>query len=343
MRTIRIASVLVAAGVLATAGCEYNEFERQRAVGHYVRGQLLADRGDLDAALDELARAVRADPDLSVAHSAVGDIHRKRGDYDLARVSYENACGANPYAFRPHYNLGVVYQVLAHAAKTFQRAEECLREAVAVYLRAISLEPDDFDAGLNLSACYFSLGKHALAEKYCRAAIALQPDRPEAYSNLGVILDSQDRLNEAVKAYMDSLELDVHQPKLWLNLGAAYMRQGRLKEARSALEMATREDPDSAEAWAQLGTCHYHRKEYVQAVSVYDKAISLDDANAAAHRGLGVVYMTQFLLTRGTDGLLREKALAAWHLSLGIDPDQEDVAHLVRKYSPKPEAPGPEL
>ncbi len=340
MPTRRIAVLLAVAGALAAAGCQLEEISKQQAIDHFVRGQLLADQGDVEAALRELAKAVKADPDLSVAHCAIGDIHRKRDDHDLARRSYENACEANPYAFRPHYNLGVVYQFLAEAAAAFERGQEYLREAVAVYLRATVLDPDDFDTNLNLSACYFSLGKNALAEKYCKAAIALAPDRPEAYSNLGVIYDSQGRVYQAIKAYKDSLELNVHQPKLLMNLGAAYMGQGRLGPALKAFEVAAKEDPDSPAVWEQLGTCHYHRKELDKAIAAYEKAVSLDDDSAAAHRGIGVVYMTRYITDR-KQVELRNKALAAWHLSLELKPDQQDIVRLVQKYSPK--LAGPEL
>ena len=328
------------AGALLAAGCQLDEAARRQAVNHYVKGQLLADQGDVDAALRELAEAVQADPNLSVAHSAMGDIHRKRGDYELALQSYDRACDANPYAFRPHYNLAVVYQYLAEAAKVVEKADGYLREAVDVYLRAVTLDPDDFDTNLNLSACYFSLGKHALAEKYCKAAIAIKPDSPQAYSNLGVIYDSQGRVYQAIKAYKDSLELDVHQPKLLMNLGATYMRQSRLTQALQAFDLATREAPGSAEAWEQLATCRYHRKEYDEALTAYEKAVSLDASSAAAHRGVGVVYMTQYILDRKNTAL-RDKALAAWHTSLELKPDQEDIVRLVRKYAPK--VTGPEL
>ena len=331
--------LLAVAGVLATAGCEPAELARQRAINYFVLGHLLVDRGDMDEALEELAKAVRADPDLSIAHCAMGDIHRKRGDQELAKVSYERACKTNPYAFRPHYNLGVVYQVLAEAAHDLDRAQEYFREAVSVYLRATTLDPDDFEANLNLSVCYFSLGKDAMAEKYCKAAIALKPDQPQAYSNLGVIYDSQGRVYEAIKAYKDSLELDVHQPRLLMNLGASYMRQGRLGPALQAFNVAVREGPDIAAAWEQLATCHYHRKEHAEALEAYREAVALDNDSAAAHRGLGVVYMTQFIVDRDREDL-RDKALAEWHASLEIEPDQQDIVRLVEKYSPQYTGPG---
>ncbi|MDY6912948.1 MAG: tetratricopeptide repeat protein [Planctomycetota bacterium] len=339
MRTANglIFSVIIAAAV--APGCQWVAPERA-AVEHYVRGQLLAEQGDLDAALAELAEAVRCDPTLSVAHSAAGDIYRRRGNYKSAQRSYESACKANPYAFRPHYNLGVTYQILSEAAKTLDRIEQYLRQAVNTYLRAIMIAPNDFDANLNLCACYFQLGKYDLALQYCQAAIRINPNKPEAYNNLAIIYDSQNRLYDAIRAYKASLELDTHQPQLLLNFGSTYMRQGRIKSALHLFKLAAEEAPNDPHPWEQIGICYYHLRDYDQAVTAYEQAIELDAGSAAAHRGLGVVYMTRFVMDR-SKVQLRDKALEEWNLSLETDPDQEDIRKLVQKYTPR--LTGPEL
>ena len=187
---------------------------------------------------------------------------RQRGDWQEARQSYERACETNPYAFRPHYNLGLTYQTLARAAHAAKQIQEYLRLTAKTYLRAITLEPDDFDTNLNLSACYFRLGKYDLAEQYCKTAIAAKPDDPHAYNNLGVIYNSQHRLYDAIRAYKASLEIDIHQPKLLVNLGAAYIQQNRFKQAIKAFERASEEAPDDPAPWEQLGACYYRLPPY---------------------------------------------------------------------------------
>jgi len=302
------------------------------AIDHYARGQVLAEGGDLDAALAELLKAIRSDPELSAAHSAIGDIHRKRGSHRLAVGAYQNACRTNPYAFRPHYNLGVTYQALASAAKAVEEYTRHLKEAVNVYLRAVVIREDDFDANLNLSACYFQLGKYDLAEEYCNAAIAAEPKSPQAHSNLGIIYDSQNRLYKAVRAYKDSLELDTNQPKILLNLGSTYMRQGMRKSALRCFKLSAEQDPEDPAAFRQIGQCYYRMKDYEKALEAYEKAISLDEKDATAHRGLGTVLITRFVLDQENKDL-REQGLSAWRQSLEIDPDQEDLVKLLRKYS----------
>jgi len=321
---------LLAAGC---AGCG-EVVSQQAARDHYVRGQLLADKGNLDGALKELELAVKNDPSLSAAHAAAGDIHRRRGNYQLARHSYERACDTNRYAFRPHYNLGVTYQLLAEAATTFGDIQSLLQKAVFVYLRAAELDRRDFDTYLNTSACYYQLGKYDLAEQYCKLATMVNTNSPQAWCNLGTIYDSQNRLYDAIRAYKISLELDVHQPILLLNLGATYHRQGRIKAALRTYEVAAAEDPKSSLPHQQMGMCYFQLREFDKALEAYGKAIELDPKNADAHRGIGAVYMSQYVLDRSKLAL-RDKGLAAWQRSLEITPDQKRLRRLIEKYSPE--------
>jgi tetratricopeptide (TPR) repeat protein len=326
---------LIALGAVAVLGCPgcVRPEPKISAVDHYVKGQMLLDDGDVEAALAELAQAVKADPRLSIAHAAIGDVHRRRGNWDLARRSYEAACETNPFAFLPHYNLGVTYQVLAQAAKALEEVENYLKRAVEVYVRAITLQPDDFDSHLNISACYFQLGEVELADKYCRQAIAIDPNSAKAYGNLATIQESQGNLYEAIKAYKACLEQDMHQPEVLMNLGSAYMRQGRLKAAMRTFQQAGKEDPNGSGPWEKMGACYFYLRKFAEAQKAYQEALELDTNSAVAHRGMGVVYMSQFVLDNSkTD--LREKALEEWNLSLEIQPDQEDLKRLVEKYSP---------
>ncbi len=338
-KAMYIAAAVIAA--VSAVGCDMQSAPQPKdAIDHYVAGQLLADQGEIDRALAELARAVETDPDLAVAYTAMGDIHRKDGNYEIASRFYQNACQANSYAFRPHYNLGVTYQALSRTAEYLDKAQEYLKKAVSTYLRAIAISPRDFDANLNISACYFELGKFDMAEQYCNTAIEINPQNPQAKSNLGMILDSQGRHYEAIDAYKSSLELNPQQPDILVNLGMTYVQLGRLKSAIGAFKTAARQQPENPQPWVQMGACRYRMGNYDEAEQAYRQAVELDKNNAVAHRGIGVVYMSKFVLEPKKTAL-RDKAIEAWHRSLEIDPDQDDLVRLVKKYTPKYQ--GPEL
>jgi len=354
---MRSGSFLLAMAVTvttATNGCA--EVRRQGALDHYVRGQMLAEQGKLDEALAELAEAANVDPKLAVAHTATGDIHRRRGDHQRARDSYETACQVDPYAFRPHYNLGVTYQVLATRAQRRAQSRTHLRSAARVFLRAHSIRPDDFDTSLNLSACYFQMGRYELGQEYCQAAIRVNRRQAaeaekiadpaerkavlgpihrvgaKAYSNLGLLHQYQDRLAEAIQAYNAALELDSHNPRIITNLGSVYLRQGRLKAALHLFRIAAKDAPDSPTVRELIGVCRFLMDDYAESAEAFGAAVGLNPRSAFAFRGLGLALMSRFVLERRAE--FRDQALAAWRKSLAVQPEQEDLVGLLAKYTP---------
>ena len=334
MVLLALAITVLAGGCALKTGKQLEE----AAIDHYVKAQILLDGGDLDAALLELARAIEADPDLATAHASMADIYRKRENHTQALASYERAVAANAFNFRNHYNCGYLHQMMADAAGALETVRHHLRRAVELYRRAVTLNGKDYDAALNLGACYLRLEQYEQAERYCKQAVTLDADKPHAYTNLGAIYDRQGRYYSAISMYRQSLERNDAQPDVMMNLAAVYVRQAKFATAIRDYKLAANMSPDSAAPLERLGYCHYFKREYTVAIEYYQAALAKDFHSAEARRGLGVVYMTQHLLDKGNTDL-RDKALAQWHASLEINPDQPNLAKLVEKYSPKYAAP----
>ena len=74
-----------------------------------------------------------------------------------------------------------------------------LDESVAVYERAIALDPLYAEAYTNLGAVLKELGRLEEAETVSRQAVALRPDLADAHNNLGAILAVQGRHREAME------------------------------------------------------------------------------------------------------------------------------------------------
>ena len=320
--------------VVFLGGC--SDFEaffhsEDKAEEHVSQAKLLMEQGDLAAALEELTKAIEAYPAYAPALITMGDIYRHKGDYDQARVNYEAACDADPYAFLPHYNLGVTYQALAELAQSPQMSQEYLQEAVFVYIRTIALKPRSFDANLNIGACYFQLGKLNQAEQTTRQALQIDPRSPKANNNLGAICESKGDYDQAIHAYKTSIEIDARQGNILLNLGTLYMRGEKMNSAFYAFRTAAELSPQDAAPWRRMGTCLFRMKKLDEAVRAFQQAIRLDTSNPQAYRGIGVICMYQFLIdSTRTD--LRDRALQAWRFSLELQPYQEDLAQLIDRY-----------
>ena len=330
----------VAMILLTLTGCPppAPEVRTQDAIDHYLRGKLLYEDGEMEAALAELAKAIEADPALATAHAVIGDIFRKQDDVPLAVRAYERAVEANPYNYRNHYNCGALHQMLADAADVLETVQKHLKRATQLYLRTLKLKADDYDATLNLGVCYFRLGDLEEAKSYFETAAEIDPSQPHAHSNLGAIYDNQADYAAAAAMYRRSLERDGEQALVWLNLAHVRVQQEKYVLAVQSYTRVTELQPDSAEPWERLAHCYYFQKHYDKAIDHYGKALAKDPKFAEARRGLGVVFMTQFLMDKSADHL-RTQALAEWESSLTIDPDQPTLIELVNKYSKAPSPP----
>jgi tetratricopeptide (TPR) repeat protein len=318
------------------AGCSHlttsrQQTRRQVSTAYYQKGQTLMEHGDLAAALEALNKSVKADPQFADAHTALGDIHRKRGEYPQAAQSYRKACELAPYSFRPHYNLGVTYQKLAALARQADQMQQYIRQAVAVYIRAVTIDANSFDAQLNLGACYYQLGQFALAEEHTTQALLLNPKSPRANGNLGIVSEAMGKYEQAIMAYKAALEIDTNQPTVLMNLGRLYMKQGHYRLAMNTFQTATRVDPDNPAPWKQVGLCRFRLQQLDEAVQAFQQAIRLDPENPGAYRGFGVICMYQYLRDRSRNDL-KEKAIQAWQFSLQLQPDQADLKKLVDRY-----------
>ena len=286
-----------------------------------VAEALFADE-DFEEALAEFQSAAELDPQSAIAHSRMGVIYRRMGDYESAIDAFVEAVRRNPFSFDDAFDLARLY----HFTKR-------LADAVQAYLHAVDLEPNDFDAQLNLGVCYQQMGDHAQAVESLIRAIAIDPDRPHAYVNLGVAYHAQGQYYEAVRAYKEALERDSRQPLVLVNLANTYMKQNRLKTARHTLEQALRMDPTLAPAHEALGYCRFQMREYDQSEAAYQDALAYDSRLPRSYAGLGSINKLRFLHNKDQQQW-RERALEYWHRSLEIDPDQARVRRLIARYQP---------
>ena len=131
---------------MTASGCSL--VNRHRAEQRTEEGLRLLEADDLDAALVEFRDALALDPRSGVAHSRLGEIYRRQGNYEEAAEHLAEAVKINPSSYEDTFGLAQVYHLMSR-----------LREAVKAYLHACDLAPDSFEGHLNLGVCYHQLGE----------------------------------------------------------------------------------------------------------------------------------------------------------------------------------------
>lgn len=320
------AAVLVCGACLAVNACSRRPAAPaavDSAADAYVEGMRAYRAGDRETAARLLARAVRDNPSLGAAHSALGDLYKESGDYNAAATEYEALAKIDPYAADNFHRLAVSYHFLNR-----------LRDAAASYLRAIKLNPSDWKSNMNLGLVYMALGDNNAAVEHCQRAVTLNPLSAAAHANLGVTYDARGNKREAEAAYRKALQIDPGQSGAALNLARNLEEQKRPWDAVRVMEQLTR-TADSAAVRRRYGDALLAAGRDADGVLQYREALKLDPRYYPAMNALGAALISQYRSGLLLDDRKRDEAVSVWRRSLQLNPDQPRIEAQLKTWQPK--------
>ncbi|XP_041674324.1 UDP-N-acetylglucosamine--peptide N-acetylglucosaminyltransferase 110 kDa subunit isoform X2 [Drosophila eugracilis] len=222
--------------------------------------------------------------------------------------------------------------------------------AVAAYLRALNLSPNNAVVHGNLACVYYEQGLIDLAIDTYRKAIELQPNFPDAYCNLanalkekGQVKEAEDCYNtalrlcsnhadslnnlanikreqgyieEATRLYLKALEVFPDFAAAHSNLASVLQQQGKLKEALMHYKEAIRIQPTFADAYSNMGNTLKELQDVSGALQCYTRAIQINPAFADAHSNLASIHKDS--------GNIPE-AIQSYRTALKLKPDFPDA------------------
>ena len=167
-------------------------------------GDLLLHSGRAESEV-YLMKALELDPNLAMAHAALGMLRFRQGNTDEARKSLERAVAANSQNYLIHY----------YYAFTLSRSR-----------------PDDTAAQTG-----YAPGIAAKIRDQLNKAIALRPDYPESYNLLAFLnLVTGNDLDETILLLKKQIELMPGRGDLKYTLAQLYLRKSETDNARQLLE-----------------------------------------------------------------------------------------------------------
>jgi len=199
------------------------------------------DASDLAQAAALLERALAADP----VHAGALQ--------DYAMLALE--------AGRPQVALGIAARWAGVAPRSAQArnvqgiaSRQCgrLADAIARLTEAVELDPDFFDARVNLGNALVDAGEAEAALPHYRHALALDPSSSSVHNNLG---NAQRELRQpaaALAAYRRALELDPGHERARSNVGNVLKDLGDIDGAIDAFRQSLAAVPNRPEVWSNL-------------------------------------------------------------------------------------------
>lgn len=190
------------------------------------------------------------------------------------------------------------------------------QESLALYRRALALEPRSAEAHNNLGNAFVELANPAEATGCYREALALAPDNAVILCNLANALRQLGSLEEALSCTRRSLALDPSLSMAHNNLGLLLAGKGEREQAVASYRRALALNPGYIEALNNLSTALRELGERSEALALCHRAVDLDPGRAGSHSSLGHVL---FELGR------IEEAAAAFRRAVALQPDSPAV------------------
>lgn len=165
--------------------------------------------------------------------------------YRSEETLWRDTIEKNPRAWLAYNNLGKVFAKQGRG----QEGERCFR-------KALEIEPDFAEAGVNLGLADLRRGGVDGAIASLEAAIALRPDYAIAHRNLGEAYFKKRMYDEAIAECRTALAVEPNHEKSYVLLGAAYYGKGMADEAAEAYRRAIEIRPGDAVVHCNFGLLH---------------------------------------------------------------------------------------
>ena len=176
--------------------------------------------------IELLFQAVSHDPMLLKGWTLLSELLMKRSPTE-AEVQLVRAVALHPNDSTLHFMLGTSLQ--------FQGK---LNLALDAYLKAESLDGDNYALKGNIAATYQSLGRVEEAVKYYKIAVPNSPGDAGLYNNYGALLGIMGKDAEQVVWLEKALELNPYLRPALINLAGHYQDEGDLDKARDFIRRA---------------------------------------------------------------------------------------------------------
>jgi len=208
----------------------------------YEQGVALIEKGQFEAAIPLLTRAVAARANDARVHKALGVAHAARGEYDLAEPAFARACHLDSKLQDACYYQGRAL----YALNRFEPSIDALRKAAA-----------GWRVSLGIAQALEALGRASEAEPEFRKALAMCRDvDPQPGVAWGQFLIRQGRQGEALAPLEAVLTRFPKSAEAHTHLGRVWLDRGDHAAAITHLKQAVASDPRSAQAHLLLAKAY---------------------------------------------------------------------------------------
>ncbi|MBI1789993.1 MAG: tetratricopeptide repeat protein, partial [Acidobacteria bacterium] len=235
-----------------------------------LQASMLLDKGELQAAINQLQSVVMNAPDNFVAHFNLGRALMERGDWEPARQRFTEAIRLKPDYIAARLALGQ----LQLTRREFDLAVKTANEA---------LQFDRANAGARLvrSAANIGLNQLSSAREELNDLLKASPGNQDALFQLGLLNVIDRKYKDAEEAYRKCYDLNPGNSRGLMGQIETIMLQGQDERAMQVLRAETQKYPARLEFRVAMGNLAVRAKKLDLAIGEYRWLLDRVDKKSA--------------------------------------------------------------
>ncbi|MCL4367056.1 tetratricopeptide repeat protein [Patescibacteria group bacterium] len=175
-------------------------------------------------------------------------------------------------------NNSYAYEGLGY--QSFERGN--INEAINLYQKTISLNPQQTRARTNLASAYIKQQQYDLALQQLQLTLDIDTNNPIAYELWGDIAMVQKNYKLAIEKYQQALQIAPQYSFYNANLGSAYEQNGQYQQALTQYQTAISLNPNSADYYYHISNIYYHLGHQDLAIQAINLSLEFDPNNNIA-------------------------------------------------------------
>jgi tetratricopeptide (TPR) repeat protein len=235
----------------------------------YLKGLFYAQKGEYRAAIEELEKVKKQDPQSPYIHLKIASLYIRLGETEKCEKELKEAKALDKSSFDASLALVFLYAYTQKDKELEEEYEDFLK-------RAHQVKPDDVKISEYLAQFYFYKKQPQEALKIYEAIVKKNPSDVEGVFWLGYIYDELGKRQEAIKLWKKALEINSSHSQTLNSLGYIYAEEGKnLDEAEKMIKKALEKEPQNGAYLDSLGWVYFKKNDYKHAEEYLKKAIAL--------------------------------------------------------------------
>lgn len=187
---------------------------------------------------------------------------------------------------RAHYNYGTGLMGLAK-----ENTDQRLLKAKEELERSIEIDPNFFDALMNLGTVHNRLKNYPTSIDLYRRAISINKNSKDVYGNIGETFFRNNQPDSAVVYLRKAHSLSNHDPETYNIEGTSLFKLQKYEEACTAFESGIEKDSSNSSIYLNYGNALAMSNRDREAIQAFEKSYSLQPAtNSQALYFIAITY-----------------------------------------------------